>query len=290
MDDRYRGRRVLPPPRTDRQDIHRYVGILAENRIDTLNACSGVAYYPSKTISQFRQLSPGQRPFLAQFGWDMTPNRSKLPDRSSPPSDGYLDLAGRAWIGWRNGQGLPPSKISPWVNVRANDMQNPKYQDGYYMHLLVQRRPCDCAACHNPTALDEGWRGFNYAKPKVRDHMMTILRDAIGGMTSSWSLTGALAVVLRPDAPGNTATSSHSGTPKFALTQQRQAGQAIPARNQYFGTLDQMRSIGRPARDGATGNHRFVSPTNCWKQPVSCDESTARVRRGGLRRRNLRRI
>ena len=80
------------------------------------------------------------------------------------------------------------------------------FKDG---HAIAQR------ATIPPRLMRVG--GDSTTKPKVRDHMMTILRDAIGGMTSSWSLTGALAVVLRPDAPGNTATSSHSGTPKFGF-------------------------------------------------------------------------
>ena len=190
------------------------------------HAADRLPYYPSKTtFYNSRQLSPGATgpPFWRNswLGHDTRTDR-KLPDRSNPPS-GRLPRPGGVGRGLAggDGQGLPQIENQS-LGERSHERhaREPKIS-GWVLHApsFVQRRAMRLrGVSHNPTApLDEGWRGFNYAKPKVRDHMMTILRDVIEnydfeGLELDW---GRWPLCCRPDAPDNTATSSHSGTPKF---------------------------------------------------------------------------
>ncbi len=277
-------------------EIHRCVGVLAANGVDTLaiHAADRIAYYPSKTVptilDKYRR---GDRSFFlgAVLGWDMTPEQIEtyLVD-STHRLDGYVDLveAGVDWLA-ETAKACRKWKISPWASVRMNDMHgNPKFQEGYYMHPPLFKNPEMRlrGVSHNPTApLEETWRGFNYAKPEVRDHMMAILRDVVEnydfeGLELDWS---RWPLCCEPDAAAGTTdmiTRWHAEIRRLTVQRAKKSGKPCTLGVKYFGTLDQMRSIGVDLREMARlGIIDFVSPTNCWQTSwdIPCDEVSREV-------------
>lgn len=280
-----------PGPRLTADDIRRYVGVLAENGVDTLSihAADRIAYYPSKTVptilDRYRR---GDRSFFygAILGWDMTADQIEryLVD-STHRLDGYLDLA-EAGVDWlaETAKACRHWKIHPWVNVRMNDMHgNPRYQHGYYMHPPLFQDPAMRlrGVTHNPTApVDEMWRGFNFAKAEVRDHTMKILRDVVEnydfeGLELDW---GRWPLCCEPDAPDGTTeliTQWHAEIRAMTERRAKKLGKPYPLGVKFFGTLDQMRSIGLDFREMARRKIiDFASPTNCWQTSwdIPCDE------------------
>ena len=271
--------------------IQRYVGVLADNGIDTLiiHAADRIAYYPSKKVptilDRYRR---GDRSFFygAVLGWEMTSEQIETyMTAATHRMDGYLDLveAGVDWLA-ETARACRKHRISPWVNVRMNDMHgNPRYQDGYYMHPPLFKNPAMRlrGVSHNPTApLDEGWRGFNYARSEVRDHMMKILRDVVEnydfeGLELDW---GRWPLCCEPGALASTVdivTQWHAEIRRMTERRAGKLGKPYPLGIKYFGTLDQMRSIGLDLREMARRKIiDFVSPTNCWQTSwdIPCDD------------------
>jgi hypothetical protein len=271
--------------------IQRYVGVLAKSGVDTLciQAADKKAYYPSKTVPTILDgYSRGDRSFFfgSVLGWEMTPEQiEKYMEGSVHRMDGYLDLveAGVDWLA-ETARACRKHRISPWVNVRMNDMHgNPRHQHGYYMNTPLHMNPAMRlrGVSHNPTApLDESYRGVNYAKREVRDYVMTILRDVVEnydfeGLELDWS---RWPVCCEPGAPASLVdlvTEWHAEVRRMTERRARKLGKPYPLGIKFFGTLDQLRSIGLDLREMARRKLiDFVSPTNCWQTSwdIPCDE------------------
>jgi len=271
-------------------DIQRYVGVLADNGVDTLctHAADRIAYYPSKVVpTLLDRYRRGDRSFFfgAILGCDMTSEQIEAHlTESTRRMDGYVDLA-EAGIDWlaETAKACRQRNISPWVNVRMNDMHGTRYIPGYYMHPDLFKDPAMRlrGVTHNPSAPPHPtWQGFNYAKTEVRDHMLAILRDVIEnydfeGLELDWSRWPLCCEPNPSPETIATVTQWHAGI--RALTEQRakRLGKPYPLGIKYFGTLDQMLSIGLDLREMARRNIiDFVSPTNSWQTSwdIPCDE------------------
>lgn len=125
---------------------------------------------------------------------------------------------------------------------------------------------------HNPTApMNEAWRGFNYAKPQVRDYMFTILRDVVenydfDGLELDWSRWPLCCEPDEAHQAADVVTRWHSEIREMTERRAKQTGRPFSLGVKYFGTLDQMRSIGLDFRAMARqGILDWVGPTNAWQ-------------------------
>lgn len=268
--------------RLTKDDIHHYVGVLADAGINTLalHAADRKAYYPSKNVPTILDgYRRGDRSFFygAILGWEMTSEQiEKYLADATYRMDGYLDLveAGVDWmaesVAAARGRG-----VAPWASVRMNDMHgNPKYQQGYSMHPPIFKDPAMRlrGVTQNPAApMQESWRGFNYARREVRDFMLAILRDAVesydfDGLELDWSRWPLCCEPDEAERVTDTITAWHGEVREMAERRAKATGRPFTLGVRYFGTLDQMKSIGLDFRAMAQrGILDWVGPTNAWQ-------------------------
>lgn len=263
-------------------DIHRYVDIVADAGIDTflINPSCQVAWYPSKTVptilDNYRR---GDRSFFFGhiLGWDMTPAQIETYlDESAFLLDGYLDLAD-AGVNWLT-ETLAACRrrgMSPWVSVRMNDMHGAtKLIEASYMNSDLFKDPAMRlrGTTFNPQApVQNGWQGFNYEKPEVREFVLENIRDLVEnydceGLELDWS---RWPLCCEPDASDATAaaiTEWHADVREMTERQAAKTGRPFTVGIKYVGTLDQMRSIGLDLRAMAHGGLiDWAAPTNSWQ-------------------------
>ena len=291
---RYRpGSRFYRPPGQGltAEDIHRYVGVIAEAGVDTLvmNASTQVAWYPSKNLPTI--LDGYQRGDRSHFyghvlGSEMTPEQiEKYLEASTHLLDSYLDLA-EAGVDWlaETARACRSHGISPWLAIRMNDMHGAtKYIEGSFLNCDLYRDPEMRlrGTTHNPSApVENGWMGLSYERTEVRDHMLRVIRDAVEnydyeGLELDWARWPLCCEPNASQEATDTVTEWHTEVRSVTEGQSKKGRSPYPLGIKYVGTLGQMRSIGVDlAAMGERGIIDFVSPTNSWQSSwdLPCDE------------------
>ena len=262
--------------------IHRYVGILADNGVDTLvmNPNAQYAWYPSKTVPTcldgYRR---GDRSFFYGhiMGWEMTTEQiENWLDETVYFMDLYLDWA-EAGMDWyaETAAACRQRGISPWASIRMNDMHGAtKYMQGSFMNSELFKNPAmrlRGTTFNRKAPLQNSWMGLNFEKQEVRDFTLAIIRDSVEnydyeGLELDWT---RWALCCEPDPPQATIdmiTEWHAEIRRMTERQAEKNGKPFPLGIRHYGTFDQLRGIGIdiPAMAKA-GLLDFIAPTNGWQ-------------------------
>lgn len=280
-----------PEQRLTAQDIHKFVGVLAESGVDTLvmNCNAQEPWYPSKKLhTPIDGYKRGDKSYFFGhiIGWDMTPEYLEhYLDEASYFMDKYLDWieAGVDWLA-ETAKACRQKNISPWVSIRMNDMHGAtKYIEASYMNSEIFKNPAMRlrGVSYNPeTPLQRGWQGLNFEKKEVRDFTFAIIADPVEnydyeGLELDWTRA---PLCCEPDASQATIdmiTEWHAEIRKLTKRQAEKTGKPYPLGIRYAGTFDQLRSIGIDIRAMAKeGIYDFICPTNTWQTSwdIPCDE------------------
>jgi hypothetical protein len=276
--------------------IHRYVDVLADSGVDTflINPFCQLAWYPSKNIpTVFNGYRRGDRSFFYGhiLGWQMTPEQIETYlAESTHMMDSYLDLveAGVDWLA-EVAAACRRRAISPWVSVRMNDMHGAtKLIEASYMNVALFKDPAmrlRGTTWNRNAPVENGWQGFDYAEPEVRDYMLAAVRDMVEnydyeGLELDWT---RWPLCCEPDASQDTIdtiTEWHAEIRRVTERQAEKIGKPYSLGIKYLGTLEQMRGIGLDLREMARqGIIDFVLPTNSWQTSwdIPCDELRAEM-------------
>jgi hypothetical protein len=170
--------------------IHRYVGELATNGIDTfiINANASKAWYPSKVIPTILDgYRRGDREFFRGHavcaGVTKPDEVEKYLDNSVLFFNRYLDLveAGVDWLA-ETTKACRQRGVSPWVSVRMNDLHGHRNFAGSFFNLPLLKNPA--MRLHHSTypSMAGDWtyrEGLNYELREVRDLMFAQIREVV---------------------------------------------------------------------------------------------------------------
>jgi len=169
--------------------IERQVAAIAAGGIDTLlvNPNTQVAWYPSKhlesVLTGYRRGDLAFARSIAAGAAGLSPALAeKFAADLSAMLDRYLDLteAGVDWLA-ECARACRVHGLSPWLSYRMN----PTHFSG------APECPANCRLFHDPQnrlsgripggsgATEPSWIGLDYARPAVRDHMLTLIREGL---------------------------------------------------------------------------------------------------------------
>ena len=261
--------------------IHRYVGELADNGIDTFvvnaNACR--AWYPSKVIPTILDgYVRGDREYFRGHavcqGATEPADVERFIDRIMAFMNLYQDLldAGVDWLA-EAAKACRCRGVAPWVSVRMNDYHGHKNIDGSFFNLPLLKNPAMRLrrSGYAPTMFEPGYRtGLNYEKAEVRDLMMAQIKEVVEdydyeGLELDW---WRQPLCCEPNASQATIDLMTDWLREVrALTQRRAqaTGRPYPLGLRIPGQLATLKSIGLDVvtlcREGVID---FVAPSGFW--------------------------
>ncbi len=262
--------------------IHRYVGNLRDNGIDTflINANASKAWYPSKTlptiIDGYRR---GDREFFRGHaicaGFTQPADVEAYLDTTVQFFNRYLDLveAGTDWLA-ETSVACRRHGVAPWVSIRMNDLHGHRnFTGSFFNHPLLKRPEMRLHHSTYPSmAGDPTYReGLDYGRKEVRDAMFAQIREVVedydfDGLELDWWRNPLCCEPKADDATVAMMTDWFRSV--RALTRQRAAKNGRPY---YFGLripgrLETLRSIGIDvatlAREGTLD---FICPSGFWR-------------------------
>lgn len=262
--------------------IHRYVGELATNGIDTflINANASKAWYPSKVIPTILDgYRRGDREFFRGHAICIGANKpaeiEAFLDNFTAFFNRYLDLveAGVDWLA-ETSRACRQRGVSPWVSIRMNDLHGHRnFPGSFFNHPLLQNPAMRLKRSTYPSmAGDWTYReGLNYELPEVRAMMFAQIREVVedydfDGLELDW---WRQPLCCEPNASAATIAMMSDWLRSIrALTQRRaaQTGRPFWLGMRIPGRLETLRSIGLDVaalcRDGTLD---FLSPSAFWR-------------------------
>lgn len=260
--------------------IHRYIDVLADNGVDTFlcNPNAQVAWYPSKKlqtiIDGYRR---GDRDFFRAHA-----DASHIPaaqldswlNKMVAFHNLYLDLA-EAGVDWlaESSRACRQRGISPWVSVRMNDTHGVENPDSHF----------NCALYRNPSMRLSGrapdpeappnahWKALNYAKPEVRQFMMSHIREYLEdydfeGIELDWLRDPHCLEPGASQRECDTVTEWIANVRRRATERGKQLGKQYPLGLRLPGSLGYLRSRGLDVKEIVRrGLVDFIGFSNFWQ-------------------------
>lgn len=271
--------------------IYRYVGLLADNGIDTfvINANASRAWYPSKTIPSILDgYKRGDRDFIRPHaicqGFKKPEEQEAFVDSFMPFMNLYQDLldAGVDWLA-ETTKACRQRKIFPWVSIRMNDMHGAANFEGSFFNAPLLKQPemrlkTYAYGIHNPPTR----HGLNYEKQEVRDFMFAQIREVVEdydfeGLELDWWRN---PLCCEPNATPQTIAMMLDWIREIRALTQRQAkkiGRPYPLGLRIPGRLETLKSIGL---DVVTlcqeGIIDFICPSGFWHTSWSMPHDSLR--------------
>lgn len=281
-----------PQARYDKQDLHRFIDLLADSGVDTYlqNPNAQVPWYPSKrTRSILAGYRRGDREFFRKHFRPGLPQERLDPalDQQVAFLNRYLDLAedGVDWVA-EIAAACRRRGISPWLSIRMNDMHGANSWEGSYMNCDLQRDPkyrLRGLEVNPRDGVNPMLQSLDYSHPEVRDYMLLLIRELVEdydyeGLELDWL---RCPFCFNPPATQenvDTMTQWTAEVRKLTQERARRTGQPYPLGLRLPCRLGLLKSVGLDvAAMVRAGTIDFVSFSNFWQ--TSWEEPLDELRR-----------
>ncbi|MBD2757633.1 hypothetical protein [Spirosoma validum] len=238
--------------------IHRFVGTLADNGVDTfiINANGSRAWYPSKTVPHILQgYQRGDRDFFRGHALGVLKDNPKgvegYIDQLMAFMNLYQDLldAGVDWLA-ETAQACRQRRLSPWVSIRMNDVHGTSNFEGSFFNTpLLKRADMRLSRSYYGSHRASNRAGLNYQQAEVRSLMFEQIREVVEaydfeGLELDW---WRQPLCCEPTASPQTVAMMSDWLRQIrALTQRRagQTGRPYPLGLRIPGRLGMLKTIG----------------------------------------------